>query len=64
MIYTMTFKNNIGGYIEFDVSADSEEKAREIAFNEMLNEGFSLSEFDSDGYSLRFVEEKEWSQFN
>lgn len=59
MIYTMTFKNNIGGYVEFDVSADSEEKAREMAMTEMENEGFSLSEFDSDGYSLRFVEEKE-----
>lgn len=59
MIYTMTFKNNIGGYVEFDVSAESEEKAREMAMAEMENEGFSLSEFDSDGYSLRFVEEKE-----
>lgn len=55
--YEACFKNSIGGYIDFDVEAETEEEAKQKAFNEMEAEGFVMDSSLSDGYYLHSLEE-------
>ena len=55
--YEACFKNSIGGYIDFDVQADTEEEAKKKAFDEMESEGFEIDSILSDGYYLHSIEQ-------
>ena len=55
--YEACFKNSIGGYIDFDVEADTEEEAKKKAFDEMGSEGFEMDSSLSDGYYLHSIEQ-------
>lgn len=56
--YEACFKNSIGGYIDFDVQAETEEEAKKKAFDEMESEGFEMDSSLSDGYCLHSIHKK------
>ncbi|MCW3498718.1 hypothetical protein [Burkholderia cenocepacia] len=58
MKYEVEFQNNIGERVVFDVEAQSEEQARDNAYDEMEGEGFNTDDTMADGYFLKFIEEK------
>lgn len=55
--YEVEFTNDIFNRIVFEVQAEQEEEAKQKAYQEMEDEGYSLDATQSDGYYFSYIKE-------